>query len=177
MTFLTLAGSGDPNNDPFGEQIQALYMLSYALRMLLKQQGDEYTVYPLEGIWTTSDNSRGATLNKAALTYEIMIRQPDSVDDGLFAEALTATLAKKTNPYLSAVRRVRYTDGMAVQAIHTGPFETEGTTFALMQTYLATQHLHQAPIMPPYQHREIYLSDFRRVAPEKRKTLLRYRIH
>ncbi|MCI1987236.1 MAG: GyrI-like domain-containing protein [Lactobacillus sp.] len=176
MVFLTLVGTGDPNTPTFATQIQALYALSYAIRMSLKQAGTEYTVYPLEGVWTTLDGSRDDHLNKAALSYQIMIRQPEAVTEAYFQAALARTLIKKPNPYLDQVRYVHYTEGQALQAIHVGSFDTEGETFAKLQAWLDAHDRTKRTTMDDYQHREIYLSDFRRVAPEKRRTLLRYRL-
>lgn len=176
MTFITLSDTGNPNNGEFGIQIQALYSLSYAARMLFKQQGFEYTVYPLEGVWTTIDGSRGASLNKSALTYQIMIRQPDQLTKSIFKSLKAATIIKKPNPYLEKAQLITYDEGLSVQTIHVGSFDTEGDTFQEMQIYLDEHHLVKSTTMGEFQHREIYLSDFRRIVPEKRKTLLRYRI-
>lgn len=178
--YLTLEGTGNPNDPVFGDQIQALYPIAYALRMGYKKglYGDpfEFTVYPLEGVWTTSDGSRGDQLNKDALMYKLMIRQPNQVTSNQFSDALAATRKKKDVPFLDQVQFETYTEGLSLQMIHVGSFDTEGETFAKMQAYLAEHNLTKTTTMGDYQHREIYLSDFRRVAPEKRKTLLRYRL-
>ena len=178
--YLTLEGTGNPNDAVFGDQIQALYPVAYALRMGYKKglYGEplEYTVYPLEGVWTTADGSHGSQLNKDALMYKIMIRQPDQVTAEQFADALAATQKKKDVLFLDQVHFETYTEGPSLQMIHVGPFDTEGKTFAKMQTYLDEHDLTKTTTMGNYQHREVYLSDFRRVAPEKRKTLLRYRL-
>ncbi len=178
--YLTLEGTGNPNDAIFSDQVQSLYPVAYALRMGYKKglYGDpfEYTVYPLEGVWTTADGSRGAQLNKDALVYKIMIRQPDQVTADQVTDAIAATREKKNVPFLDQVHFETYTEGPSLQMIHVGPFDTEGETFAKMQAYLAEHGLTKTTTMGAYQHREVYLSDFRRVAPEKRKTLLRYRL-
>lgn len=177
QTFITLTGQGDPNRPAFSDQIQALYPLAYAIRMGFKRGefGDpyEYTVYPLEGVWTTTDGSRDDTLNKAALAYTIMLRQPDAITPEIFATCLERTRQTHPSPDLERVQLTTVPAGRAVQAIHTGSFDTEGTTFAQLRAYLAAHNLQTQTIMGDYQHREIYLSDFRRVAPEKRRTTLR----
>ncbi|CAJ1225129.1 hypothetical protein LZY01_20390 [Levilactobacillus zymae] len=178
--FLTLTGHGDPNQPAFSAQIQALYPVAYAVRMALKK-GEfgtpyEYTVYPLEGVWTTTDGSRDATLNKAALAYTIMLRQPDQVTAEQVQLAIARTRDKHPSPYLDQLQFVTYTEGRCLQATHTGSFDTEGTTFAAMRDYLTAHQLTTQTTMGDYQHREIYLSDFRRVAPERRKTTLQWRL-
>ena len=77
-------GEGDPNSEMFSQQIEALYSVSYAIRMMLKKgettDSFVYTVYPLEGIWTTKDGSKDENLNQDQLVYRIMIRQPEQVN-------------------------------------------------------------------------------------------------
>lgn len=104
LNFITLEGTGDPNGPLFSEQVGALYSVAYDLRMALKRSelGDPYecVVYPLEGVWTTSDGSRGATLNKAALRYKIMLRQPDRLTVTDFQASVARVTTKKPNPLI-----------------------------------------------------------------------------
>lgn len=180
MNFITLAGTGDPNRPEFSEQIGALYPVAYDLRMALKrgELGDPYvyTVYPLEGVWTTDDGSKGTELNKSALRYQIMLRQPDRLTEADFLASLERVMHKKTNPWLPALKWTSYTEGRVLQAMHHGPFDDEPATFAKMQAIVSEQHEQIVPTMGDYWHREIYLTDTRRTAPEKGKTVLRYRL-
>ncbi|WP_125764098.1 GyrI-like domain-containing protein [Levilactobacillus mulengensis] len=180
LNFITIEGQGYPNQPDFGEHVAALYPVAYQLRMALKRgelgEPYEYTVYPLEGVWTTTDGSRGADLNKAALKYKIMLRQPDRLTATDFAQALAAVQAKKTNPYFDHLNWETYAEGQVLQTIHHGPFDDEPATFAQLQTVLTEQNLQVIPTMGDYWHREIYLTDARRTAPERAKTLLRYRV-
>ncbi|WP_204120500.1 MULTISPECIES: GyrI-like domain-containing protein [Levilactobacillus] len=180
LNFITIEGQGDPNQPDFGEHVAALYPVAYQLRMALKRgelgEPYEYTVYPLEGVWTTTDGSRGANLNKAALKYKIMLRQPDRLTATDFDQALAAVQAKKTNPYFDQLTWETYAEGQVLQTIHQGPFDDEPATFAQLQTVLTEQNLQVIPTMGDYWHREIYLTDARRTAPERAKTLLRYRV-
>lgn len=178
--YITLAGTGNPNNEDFSTHIQALYPIAYGIRMALKkgELGDpfEYTVYPLEGLWTTSDGSRNENLNKDALVYKIMIRQPNIVTEELFNRVVKNVLAKKENPYFENVKFEQITEGKIIQAMHIGPFDTEIQTFNQISEFMLNNNLEKTTIQKEYQHREIYISDFRRVAPEKLKTVLRYKI-
>ncbi|MGX7023247.1 GyrI-like domain-containing protein [Vagococcus hydrophili] len=176
-SFLILEGMGNPNNNShYASQIEALYSVSYSLRMSLKKQGFEYTVYPLEGVWTTSDGSKDENLNKDALVYRIMIRQPEQVTAEMVQQAMKEVRLKKGNPRIEDIQFEAYEDGMVVQGIHVGTFETEIETFRKIDQFLEEMPFKRDWIMDTYVHREIYLSDFRRVAPEKRKTLLRYKL-
>lgn len=180
MNFITLAGVGDPNRPEFSDQIGALYPVAYDLRMALKrgERGDpyEYTVYPLEGVWTTDDGSKGADLNKTALRYQIMLRQPDRLTAADFQASLERVMHKKANPWLSKLKWISYTEGRVIQAMHQGSFDEELATFVKMQAIVSEQHEQIIPTMGDYWHREIYLTDARRTAPEKAKTVLRYRL-
>lgn len=93
--YLTIAGAGDPNQPDFAAHIAALYPVAYGIRQQLKQAGFEDTVYPLEGVWTTRDGSRNENLNKAALVYQLMIRQPDQVTTTQFEQARTTAVRRK----------------------------------------------------------------------------------
>lgn len=115
FNFLTITGQGNPNEPEFGERVAALYSLAYGLRMKLKQQGFEYAVYPLEGLWTlpTAPTISGQ-FNKADLQYKIMIRQPQPATQADFEAIRQAVAVKKPNPHLKQVNWEAITDGPAV---------------------------------------------------------------
>lgn len=177
--IIYLEGAGDPNKPNFADDIAALYPVAYAIRMALKR-GEigapfEYTVYPLAGFWTTSDGSRGDNLNKDALVYRLMLRQPDTVTADIFTTYQQQALAKKQNPRIGDVRFATLPATRVAQGVHVGPFATEGDTFAELETLLADAGL-QRGTFGDYQHEEVYISDFRKTAPEKLKTLLRLKV-
>lgn len=180
MHFITIDGTGNPNGPEFAERVQALYGVAYSLRMGAKrgEYGDpfEYTVYPLEGVWTTSDGSRGTELNKDALQYRIMIRQPDIIKRADFKAAVEQVRVKKPDLAVAEVEWRDYADGLSIQALHVGSYDEEVNTFAEMQSFLAENDLTQISIMDQFWHREVYLSDARRTDPAKMRTLLRYRV-
>lgn len=179
--FITLDGEGNPNDPAFSEQVAALYALSYQIRGKLKageigSEPYEYVVYPLEGVWTTSDGSKDDTLNKSKLVYKIMIRQPEQVSQQDFEDAVSVVNEKKPNQYNDQAKFVTYKEGRVVQAMHTGSFDTEGATFEQMTEYMNELKLHRETEMGDYQHREIYLSDPRNTDPENTKTVLRIKV-
>ena len=178
--YLILEGEGNPNNEHFSKQIEALYSVSYGIRMMLKKglytPEYEYTVYPLEGVWTTSDDSKEENLNKDNLVYRIMIKQPDMVTEEIVQEAIEVAFKKKENAYIKKMTFESYSEGKIVQMIHIGSFDTEVETFKKIDSFLEETNYERDWIMEKFVHREIYLSDFRRVAPEKRKTLLSYQL-
>ncbi len=173
--FYTLAGEGDPNSEAFAEAIGVLYSLAYAVKMLPKKgitpEGYiEYTVYPLEGIWDLAEEARNKEeLDKDKLVYKIMIRQPDFVTDSLAGQILEATKLKKPHPLLDSVAFEIIEDGLCVQMMHMGPFDDEPGSFEIMEAFCADNNLTRSSMI----HREIYISDVRKTAPEKLKTVLR----
>ena len=176
MRFFQVDGEGDPNGPAFAAAVEALYSLSYAVRM--SHKGDdvpegyyEYTVYPLEGVWDLIDRTKPAT-DKANLKYTLMIRQPDFLTDQLVERFREQTLRKKHNPLLDQVRFAPVTDGPSCQALHFGPFDDEPATIARMERFCAERGVERASKL----HREIYLTDPRKTAPGKARTVLRFAV-
>ncbi|WP_313509285.1 GyrI-like domain-containing protein [Enterococcus sp.] len=178
--FISISSQGDPNRPAFSQQIEALYSVAYSIRMGLKKgtigtTPFEYTVYPLEGVWTTANKPDGP-VRKDELIYKIMLRQPDQVTEDMFQEQLMQVKKKKDNPFLDQLIFERYEEGLVLQALHVGSFDTEAATFAQMAEVLQQAHLAMRPTMDSFQHREIYLTDPRKTAPEKAKTVLRWAV-
>ena len=176
--FFMIKGKGNPNSDDFSEKIEVLYSLSYAIRMMPKQgytpEGYfEYTVYPLEGLWDlTEEGRRLDTLDKDELLYTIMIRQPNFVTKDIVDKAFEIARKKKSNPLLDEVLFDTIEDGLSVQMLHIGPYDDEPQTFEKMKQFIEDNHLE----IKTLRHREIYLSDARKVESAKLKTVLRYKV-
>lgn len=176
--FFMLKGKGNPNRDSFAEEVGVLYSLAYAVRMMPKQgytpEGYfEYTVYPLEGLWDlTEEGRKSATLDKDEFLYIIMIRQPDFVTQDVADKAFELVRKKKPHPLLERVTFDTVEDGLSVQMLHLGSYDNEPQSFNLMKDFIAKNNLEITSL----KHREIYLSDARKVEPAKLKTVLRYRV-
>ena len=176
--FLRIKGKGNPNNEDFAKRIEVLYSLSYAIRMMPKQGYTppgyfEYTVYPLEGIWDlTKEGRKLEELDKDELVYTIMIRQPDFVDEDVVNRALEHVRKKKDLPLLDEVTFEEMEDGPSVQMLHVGPYDDEPRSFKMMKDFIKENGLEIKTLV----HREIYLSDTRKVEPDKYRTILRYRV-
>ncbi len=177
--FITLSGEGNPNSAAFSEHISALYSVAYGIKMQLKKAElkpvgyQDFTVYPLEGVWDITDEAKktfSGTINKDDLVYTLMIRQPDYVDESLFHQVIEQVQIKKPDVLLSGVEFSTLTEGLSVQMLHLGPFEDEPRSFAEMERFAQVQGLSRVSKL----HREIYLSDARRVSPDKYKTILRF---
>lgn len=180
--FLTIEGEGNPNNEFFSEYISVLYSLSYPIKMTLKKQEtkpkgySDYTVYPLEGVWDINDEAKKmftGKINKDDLVFKLMIRQPDFVDGNFFAQMLEITKKKKPNELLNNVKFEKIEEGKCVQMLHVGSYDDEPKSFKIMEEFARENNLTRLSKV----HREIYLSDFRKVAPEKLKTVLRFKVN
>jgi hypothetical protein len=171
MNFLMVDGAGDPNTSKsFAEAIEALYPVSYTLKFMIKKGeiGIDYGVMPLEALWWAEDMSVFASGNKEAWQWTLMIMQPDYVTQDM-VEVASAEVAKKKKPVaLPLVRFEAFAEGLAAQTLHLGPFSEEGPTIERVHAFIADQGRSRSG-----KHHEIYLSDLRRAAPEKWKTIVR----
>ena len=177
--YITITGKGNPNEDEFAKKVEVLYSLAYAIKIMPKKgyipDGYfEYTVYPLEGLWDLTDEGKKLKeLNKDCLVYKIMIRQPDFVTEEVLELAKEQVRKKKPNLAIDNVNFEEIKDGLSVQMLHLGSYDNEETTFKEMKKFIEENNLEIASLV----HREIYLSDARKVSAEKLKTVLRYRVN
>lgn len=174
MPFFMVSGSGDPNGEEFAMATEALYSMSYAVRMSYKSENVpagyyEYTVFPLEGEWDLLDRSKPAT-DKSNFKYTIMIRQPDFLNEENFERFLEQSKRKRPNPFLEKIRFEHVEDGLSCQMMHIGSFDDEPESFARMEVFCTEQEFIRSSKI----HREIYLSDPRKTEPSKLKTVLRF---
>lgn len=169
MNFLMVDGRGNPNTSPdYQAALEALYGMSYGLRFALKAQGFEYVVSPLEGLWWTDDMSDFSDRDKENWNWTMMIMQPEWVTPEL-VEAARSDLAKKKNLVaLPELRFESYHEGLSVQIQYLGSYDEEHPTIMEMHAFAQEQGY-----ILRGKHHEIYLSDPRRTAPEKLKTILR----
>jgi hypothetical protein len=178
MTFITVDGKGDPNTSAeYSAAVELLYGLSYSIKMGNKSIL-QYVVPPLEGFWSVDDNFRGGGAkisDKGKFIWTMMIRQPDFVTVDIF-EAAKATLAKKKpNLDTSKANLKIITEGLCVQVMHIGSYDDEPATIAALDKF-AIENGYFLDINETRRHHEIYISDPRKVAPEKLKTVLRHPI-
>ena len=176
MKFFVVDGAGSPADEEFQARIGLLYALSYTIRMMPKSGWtppgyQDYTVFPLEGLWwLDTDAWQGGGLDKTKLKYRLMIRQPWFVTPDVVGRAMESARKKVPAELLACASFESITDGPSVQMLHIGPYDTEPETFAAMNSFLRERGL----VRPEPVHREIYLSDPRKVSPEKNRTLLRF---
>jgi len=178
MIFIAIDGKGDPNTSAeYAAAVETLYGLSWAIKMSNKSVL-EYVVPPLEGFWRADDDFKdddAPTTDKGKFVWTMLIRQPDFVTNEVFDAAKTALHKKKSNLNVSNARLVKLTEGLCVQVMHIGAYDDEPATIATMERY-AGENGYVFDMSDGRRHHEIYLSDPRKVAPEKLKTVIRYPI-
>jgi hypothetical protein len=131
LTFAMIDGHGDPNTAPqFAHAIEALYTVAYAAKFAVKRapQGIAYGVMPLEGLFWTPDLSAFTMQDGSAWDWTLMIMQPDLVTPTVFEAAKAAATARKSLDAIGHVRLERFTEGLAGQILHIGPYAAEGPT-------------------------------------------------
>ena len=180
-SYIAVRGSGDPNA-PDGEYQRAigvLYAVAYTLKMSYKTDHRiegffEYVVPPLEGFWWQEGMSGMDYKNKAALQWISVIRLPDFVTKADFDWAVeTASRKKKLD--CSKAEFLTVEEGLCVQIMHVGSFDDEPRSVALMDEFIR-QNGYENDFSAERLHHEIYLSDARKVAPEKWRTVIRHPI-
>lgn len=179
--YIAVRGSGDPNEEggAYQQAIRVLYAVAYTLKMSEKAGHPihgfyEYVVPPLEGFWW-QDGVQGVNYaDKAAFHWISVIRLPEFVSKADFDWAVE-TAAKKKKLDCSAAEFLTIEEGLCVQIMHVGAFDDEPATVALMEACLA-QNGYVHDFSEHRLHHEIYLSDARKVAPEKRRTVIRHPI-
>lgn len=183
QNFISISGKGDPNDKDFSEYISVLYSVAYAIKMIYKKchsqmdnkscEYEDYTVFPLEALWDKSvTGKKSEELIKSELIYDLMIRIPDFVTEELIILALEKVKNKQTNLLLERVAITKITDGLSVQILHNGAYDDEPSSFEVLKLFCDENNLTRISLV----HREIYLSDARKVEPTKLKTVLRYKV-
>ncbi len=181
MNYVAVRGSGDPNEEggAYQQAVGILYAVAYTLKMSYKSsyqiQGFfEYVVPPLEGFWWQEGKSGVDYADKAGFQWIALIRLPDFVTQKDFAWAV-AEAERKKKMDCSKAEFLTVEEGLCVQLMHLGPYDSEPESVALMDEYLAEQG-YENDLSETRRHHEIYLSDPRRAAPEKWKTVIRHPI-
>lgn len=176
VNYLSIRGKGDPSSEAFSQHIQALYAVAYAIKFQCKAMSNDFVVAKLEGLWWYDTTQyAGATISTAPQLiprseweYRLLIRLPLFVSVNMVEQCIASTITAKQIPLTKEVHYYEMTEGLCVQILHTGPFNTEPQTLTKLATFMQQENLLQNGL-----HHEIYLSDFRKTAPEKLKTILR----
>lgn len=167
----------EPGNSPaFQEAVEALYGISYTLKFMLKQRTEnpiDYPVMTLEGLWWVEDDDFDIR-RQDNWKWTVMILQPQVITRAVYEEGLERLRKKRgAQPAFSRLRLDDFEEGLCVQLMHIGPYASEPASVDLMHAF-AKQQGYLPRLGDGGKHHEIYLSDPRRAAPEKMKTVLRH---
>ncbi|WP_299348537.1 GyrI-like domain-containing protein [uncultured Shimia sp.] len=174
ISFVAIEGAGDPNGPGYAAALAALYPTAYGLKFMAKAQGADFVVPPLEALWWAEDPTVFVSGAREDWRWQVQLRVPDTIDESDFQQACETVRARLTKKEADTSRLSdlffhTVTEGDSLQTLHVGPYTDEAEKLA---------DLHQR-IMPDLGltfnglHHEIYLSDPRRTAPEKLRTILR----
>lgn len=184
--YITIKGHGSPEETRFSNCISALYPLAYAIKMNLKTMQNkppsyqDYTVYPLEGFWDLNDDAKSnftGEVRKADFIYTLMLRQPSFITEEFYSDmkqVVKDKLSKKgeSTEFVEGIEFEKIVEGQCVQMLHIGKFADEDKTFKIMEDFVSENGLTRTSKT----HKEIYLSDFRKVPENKLKTTLRFKV-
>jgi len=181
MNYIAVQGRGDPNaeNSEYKQSIGLLYGIAFTIKMskLGSHKLDGYfdfVVPPLEGFWWQEGGGEINFSDKNGFRFLSVIRMPDFVTQADFDWAVAEATRKKQMDF-SKVSFLTVDEGLCVQCMHIGPYDDEPATIDLMHQYMRAQG-YELDISEKRLHHEIYLSDARKVAPERRKTVVRHPI-
>ena len=176
VTYLSIPGQGDPSSEGFAEKIEALYTVAYGVKFLSKANHRDFVVPKLEGLWWFDEDAfGGVSMADAPLKiprhlwyYRLLIRMPDFITPTLVTEASAKAFQKRKAVTIKEVGLHDMKQRTVVQMLHTGAFSREPETLERMQMFIMDHKLTKAGL-----HQEVYLSDFRKTAEAKLRTILR----
>lgn len=175
-SFIALCGKGDPSGEAFARTIEAMYSTAYTIKFACKAEGKDFVVSKLEGQWWFDETRfTGQTMNSAAVEvprseweYRLLIRMPDFVTGENMESAKSIVVNQKGIQRAAEIEWLTLEEGKCVQMLHVGPFSTEPESLKVMSAFIDMHQFGKNGL-----HHEIYLSDFRKTAPEKLRTILR----
>jgi len=155
--YLAIEGAGEPGGGAFDAAVGALYSMAFTVKMASKKTGRDYVVCKLEGIYPTMTQ------------WTLLIRTPDFIDEEALRLSREKILRKDEDSLADQIKLITLQEGKSAQLLHVGPYSEEQVSIDKLMAYIKQQGL-----CVDGKHHEIYLSDPRRIAPEKLKTILRY---
>ena len=173
--YITVEGTGSPDSEFYQECIKVLFQVSYSIKMSYKKTNEDgdYSVYPLEGLYDLTEFGKTLKeLDRNEFVYKLMIKQPNFITNEMFDKALEDVNKKNKTELINNLKFEQIEDGLCVQMLHIGSYKEEQITFSIMDNFLKENNLKRTSS----NHREIYISDFRKVKPEDLKTVIRIKV-
>lgn len=170
LNYLMVDGQGDPSSSSeYAQAVEALFSVAYAAKFLVKRGplALDYAVMPLEGLWWSDEMSAFVENERSKWKWTMMIMQPSFATNDILSSAIQAVRNKKALPAMDKLRTCLFAEGKCAQLLHVGPFTEEGPTIERLHAFI------DARTGLAGKHHEIYLSDIRRAAPKRWKTIIR----
>lgn len=167
--YLAIEGQGSPHDAAFANAIGAIYNIAFTIKMAHKFAGTDFKVTSLEALWWTTRDGEFMDVPKEDWRWRLMIRVPEFVSAADLKAAATKLVERGKTDLVKRVKRISLNEGRCVQMLHTGPYDTEAPTIAKMLAHALTNGVRFRGL-----HHEIYLSDPRRVASARLRTILRH---
>ena len=170
LNFLSIDGKGDPNTSKeYQEAVEALFSVAFKIKFTAKKElGKDYAVMPLEGLWWAKDMSRFSLDDKSSWLWKALIMQPSFITQKIYQKAVDEVKAKKNLPGLEKIKLETLEEGLSAQILYIGAYSEEKPTIEKIHQFIKDQGGSLT-----HKHHEIYLSDPRKTAPEKLKTVIR----
>ncbi len=176
VRYISITGKGDPNGTLFAEHLAALYPVAYGLKFRSKEEGNDFVVPKLEALWDFDEQKYGdismedapLKIPRSEWNYRLLIRLPDFIKNETVEFIKGKAYARKPSAYIENVELFEMPAKKVVQMLHIGPFEKEFETLMVLKEFINEHKLGKGG-----SHHEIYLTDYRKTAPEKLRTILR----
>jgi hypothetical protein len=169
IVSIAITGKGEPAGDEFNNRLGVLYALAYGIKKLYKLQNKDFTIPPMSGLWWVTGSHSVLETPTGEWRWKLLIHLPGYVNEQLVMAAKSKILKKKKIELVNEVKFERFEEGRSIQILHVGPYSAEQPTIDKILILMKTGNLKQNGY-----HHEIYLSDPRKVSPEKLKTIIRY---
>ncbi len=168
ISYLSIEGMGEPAGKAFTHAVEVLYLLAYSVKNICKKSGNDFGVPKLEGLWWVKSNKSALEVPRSEWCWKLLIRMPDFVTSELITTCKEEVLKKKNVELIKKITFETMKEGKCIQVMHIGPYTSEQKTIQDMNNFMKKNGLKENGF-----HHEIYLSDPRKTAPEKMKTILR----
>ena len=170
---ISIEGKGNPNTSlEFKNAVEALFPVAFKIKFTSKKElNKDYTVMPLEGLWWTEDMKDFSIENKDIWLWKVFIVQPDFITETMFESSIEEVKKKKDLPSIDKLKFETLNEGLSAQILHIGSYNNEPKTVKKLHDFIAEKGYSFDGLVQ--KHHEIYLSDMRKTASEKLKTILR----
>ncbi|MDH5718817.1 MAG: GyrI-like domain-containing protein [Spirochaetia bacterium] len=168
IPYLSIEGKGEPDGEVFTKSVEALYPLAYGVKNFCKKEKTDFGVPKLEGLWWVISKKPALEVPRSEWFWKLLIRMPDFVTTEMVKDVKEEVVKKKGSDLIKIIKFEILNEHKCIQIMHNGPYSTEPATIENMKIFMKENNFNENGL-----HHEIYLSDPRKTAPEKMRTILR----